>query len=68
MPGLWLAWPAFVLALIGAIGFWRQPRYLMIQVAPWPVDRSVVVVQGNLAQDVEAVESWLKNLAGDLLE
>ena len=59
MPGLWLAWPAFVMALIGFSGFWRQPRFLVIQICPWPTERSVIVIQGNVAADVENVEAWL---------
>jgi hypothetical protein len=46
-PGLWLLWPALALVLAGALSFWYRPAFLLIQVAPWPVQRSVVVAQSD---------------------
>lgn len=46
-PGLWLLWLALALALIGAVGFLRRPGFILAQVAPWPDQRSVVVLQGS---------------------
>jgi hypothetical protein len=46
-PGLWLLWLALVLVLVGALSFWWRPAFLLLQVAPWPVERSVVVAQSD---------------------
>lgn len=46
-PGLWLLWPALALVLAGALSFWRRPGFLLVQVAPWPVQRSVVIAQSD---------------------
>jgi len=65
-PNLWLTWPAFVMVLIGLIGFWRQPRFLVIQIGPWPTERAVVVIQGNVVDDVDDVEAWLDEQVQDI--
>lgn len=46
-PGTWLLLPALLLAVAGAAGFRRKPLFLLAQLAPWPVERSVVVLQSN---------------------
>lgn len=46
-PGLWLLGPALALVLVGASSFWFRPAFLLIQVAPWLVERSVVVAQSD---------------------
>jgi hypothetical protein len=46
-PGSWLLWLALVLALVGTLGFLRRPGFILAQVAPWPDQRSVVVLQSS---------------------
>ena len=62
MPGLWLLWPALALILVGSVGFLRRPGFLLAQIAPWPADRSVLILQSD---DPDAVESLAAFLNGD---
>ncbi|MBX3013163.1 MAG: hypothetical protein KF832_16715 [Caldilineaceae bacterium] len=48
-PGVWLLWLALALIVVGAIGFAYQPAFLLVQIAPWPTERAVVVVQSDVA-------------------
>jgi hypothetical protein len=52
LPGLGLAWVGVVMACVGAVGYFWRSSYVIVQAAPWPDDRTVVVVQGNRAEDV----------------
>ncbi len=61
MPGLWLLWPALALILVGSVGFLRRPSFLLAQIAPWPTDRSVLILQSD---DPDAVESLAAFLNG----
>lgn len=53
----WLGWPALLLALAGFVGFWRAPRFILLQIAPWPLERSLVVAQSDDKTLVEALET-----------
>jgi hypothetical protein len=41
------------------LGFRRQPLFLLAQAGPWPVDRTVVIVQSNHAAALEATRRAL---------
>ena len=56
-PWLWGLLPALLLAAVGALGLWKRPAFALVQVAPWPVDRSVVTVQSDRAAVIEDVRS-----------
>jgi len=58
-PGVWLLGLALLLIGIGAVGYWQRPAFLLIQAAPWPVERTVVVIQSDLATELENVRQWL---------
>ncbi|MFN3332430.1 MAG: hypothetical protein ACK47M_07960 [Caldilinea sp.] len=58
-PGVWLLAPALVLAAVGAYGFRRRPTFLLAQVGPWPLERSVIVLQTNRRGEVEEVRRIL---------
>lgn len=58
-PGVWLLAPALILTAVGAYGFRRRPTFLLAQVGPWPVERSVVVLQTNRRGEVEEVRRIL---------
>jgi hypothetical protein len=47
LPGVWLLWVALGLVLLGALGYVRRPALVLAQVGPWPVGRTVVVVQSD---------------------
>lgn len=59
LPGIWLGWVALALILLGAVGFWFRPAFLLAQIAPWPEQRSVLVVQGDRADEVAAARQWV---------
>ncbi len=58
-PGVWLLGPALLLVLIGGVGYWQRPAFVMAQVAPWPGDRTVLVIQSDLALEMDALRDWL---------
>ena len=58
MPGDWLAIPLLALVLVGAVGLLRRPRFLICQIAPWPPDRSVLVVQSDDSATTTALATW----------
>jgi hypothetical protein len=66
LPGVWLLWVALLLVIIGGVGFWFRPAFLVAQIAPWPPDRSVVVLQSDEAVTLRALQDDLTSAnAGD---
>lgn len=61
-PGVWLLGLALLLVLIGGVGYWQRPAFVLVQVAPWPVDRSVLVVQSDVVLEIQALGDWLTQL------
>lgn len=59
MPGVWWLIPALMLAIVGALGFRRRPTFLLVQAGPWPVERSVVILQSDRPGEIEAVRRTL---------
>lgn len=58
LPGDWLLLLALGFVLIGGIGFFRAPLFLLVQLASWPQGRSVLVVQSNSQAAVASLEDW----------
>lgn len=58
-PGGWWLLPVLILAGVGALGFRRRPLFLLAQAGPWPVDRTVVIVQSNYAAALDATRRAL---------
>lgn len=58
-PGLWWLAPAFILVGVGALGFRRRPIFLLAQAGPWPIERTVVIIQTNHAVALEGVRRTL---------
>ncbi len=56
LPGLWLLWPALILILVGGVGFLRRPRFVLAQIAPWPTERSVIIVQSDDPAGIEQLQ------------
>lgn len=54
-PGLWLVMPAVLLALAGLWGIYGRPAFFLAQCGPWPVERSVLVVQTDWPAALDAV-------------
>jgi len=58
-PGIWLLWLAAGLILVGVAGFRFAPTFLLLQMAPWPTDRTVVVAQSDTAAEIEQLRHIL---------
>ena len=56
LPGDWLLWGALVLGLAGAVGYLRRPFFALVQLAPWPDERSVLVVQSSSPEPLAELE------------
>lgn len=56
-PTLWLLWPALVLVLAGLFGYRHRPGFALVQAGPWPEERTVLIVQTDLAAAMAAIEN-----------
>lgn len=63
LPGLWLAWLGMAASLAGAIGAALRPAYLLLQIAPWPDARTLVVAQASRPADLAALVTSLEDRA-----
>lgn len=61
-PAIWLFGPVALLLLIGLIGYSHKPAFLLVQLAPWPIDRTVVVAQSDDEQEITLIAQWLHGL------
>jgi hypothetical protein len=61
LPGDWLLWGGLVLALAGAVGYLRRPFFALVQLAPWPGERSVLVVQSSSPEPLAELERRMIN-------
>jgi hypothetical protein len=59
-PGIWLIAPAALLVLAGIFGFRRKPAFLLVQAGPWPVERSVVILQGDQPAAVDELRNTIE--------
>lgn len=59
-PGLWVLAAAFVLAVTGALGFRRRPAFLLAQSSPWPRERSVIILQSDRLDLLDALRRELE--------
>jgi len=62
-PAMWLFWPALLLSLVGIIGFARQPAFVLLQFAPWPIDRTVVIVQSDEKDELMLMQELIEKAA-----
>lgn len=68
LPGLWLVPVGILLAVAGALAFVRPSNFLLLQVAPWHGENTVVVLQSDHPHVVEEARASLAKLtppAGD---
>jgi len=56
LPGDWLLWGALVLGVAGATGYLRRPFFALVQLAPWPGERGVLVVQSSSPEPLAELE------------
>ncbi len=59
LPGMWLSWLALLCIVVGAVGFWLRPAFLLVQISPWPTQRAVVVMQSNLQPELDRIQELL---------
>jgi hypothetical protein len=62
LPGGWVLWLALGMVLVGAAGFWFRPAFVLVQIASWPEERSVVVVQSDQDSEVGWLQQWLQSI------
>jgi hypothetical protein len=53
LPGVRLLWLALALVFLGGLGFWFRPAFVLAQIGPWPVARSVVILQSDVASELQ---------------
>ncbi|MCB0188766.1 MAG: hypothetical protein KDE31_31065, partial [Caldilineaceae bacterium] len=58
-PAIWLFWPALLLIGLGLAGYSQKPAFLLLQLAPWPVDRTVLVDQSDQPEEIQHLQQWL---------
>lgn len=56
LPGDWLLWASLALVVAGCVGYLRRPFFALVQLGPWPEDRSVLVVQSNSPEPLAELE------------
>lgn len=59
-PTIWLLWVALALVLVGAVGYRYRPAFVLLQLGPWPADRTVVVAQSDVAAELERLRRSLQ--------
>jgi hypothetical protein len=62
-PAFWLFWPALLLVVLGMVGYSQKPAFLLLQLAPWPVDRTVLVAQSDQPEEIQHLQQWLQHKA-----
>ena len=56
LPGDGLLWAALVLMLAGCVGYLRRPFFALVQLGPWPGERSLLVVQSSSPEPLAELE------------
>jgi len=59
LPGLWLVPVGILLALIGVVAFLRPSTFVTIQVAPWTLDQTVVILQSDHPDIISSLRAGL---------
>lgn len=59
-PAIWLLWPALLFFLIGVVGYARQSSFVLLQLAPWPIDRTVVIVQSDEEVEITLIQEQIE--------
>lgn len=58
-PYIWLFWPALLFIVIGMVGYAYQPAFVAFQLAPWPIDRTVAIMQSDSQHDFAFLWDWV---------
>jgi hypothetical protein len=65
LPGLWLAWVGMAAILAGAIGAWLHPAFLLLQIAPWPGARTLLIAQASRRADLKTLAALLDHVRAE---
>lgn len=57
LPGDWLLWLALAMILVGVASYLRRSFFLLVQLAPWPTGRAVLIAQADSAAVLEELET-----------
>lgn len=57
-PGQWLLILALILAAVGLAGYRQQPGFVLVQLGPWPEQRTVLTMQSDLPGEFVALRRW----------
>ena len=63
-PGQWLLVLALLLAVIGLFGYRQQPGFVLVQLGPWPEQRTVMTMQSDLPGELAALRRWREESEG----
>lgn len=66
LPGLWFMFLALGLVLIGAIGYWLQTGYVLLQISPWQAERSIVIAQSDKQSEIDAIKALIAESQSDV--
>lgn len=56
----WLLLPVLALVIGGVLGFRRKPAFLLAQAGPWPIDRSVAILQSDSPAALAALRQMIE--------
>jgi hypothetical protein len=61
-PGQWLMIVALILAAAGLIGYLQHPGFVLLQVGPWPEQRTVMTVQSDLPSEFSLLRFFVEGI------
>lgn len=61
-PGQWLMIVALILTAAGLIGYLQRPGFVLLQVGPWPEQRTVMTVQSDLPSEFSLLRSFVEGI------
>ncbi len=62
LPGLPIVPVGILLALFGTLAYFRRSAFVVVQIAPWSGDHSLVTIQSDHAETVERVQRMVEEL------
>jgi hypothetical protein len=61
-PGQWLMIVALILTAAGLVGYLQRPGFVLLQVGPWPEQRTVMTVQSDLPSEFSLLRSFVEGI------
>lgn len=63
-PGQWLLIVGVILVAAGLFGYVQQPGFMLVQLGPWPEQRTVMTMQSDLPAELSALRRWREESDG----